>query len=96
MCRMVMLWGNFVPEFELIFKSLVDVAEDDPLAKNRPVSHKDGWGLLNIYDGGLELKRYGTPLTSRVPTPRVEDGVVIVHVRLAAPSEGKGVLNAHP
>ncbi|MEM3192006.1 MAG: hypothetical protein QW292_07955, partial [Candidatus Parvarchaeota archaeon] len=79
-----------------IFKSLVDVAEDDPLAKNRPVSHKDGWGLLNIYDGGLELKRYGTPLTSRVPTPRVEEGVVIVHVRLAAPSEGKGVLNAHP
>ncbi|MEM4066879.1 MAG: hypothetical protein QXV17_08465 [Candidatus Micrarchaeaceae archaeon] len=51
MCRMVMLWGHFIPEFELIFKSPVDVAEDDPLAGVRPVSHKDGWGLLNIYDG---------------------------------------------
>ena len=96
MCRMVLLWGEFSPEFESIFRSLADVAEDDPLAKKKPVSHGDGWGLLNLYKEGLELKRYGTPLTLRVPTPRVENGVAIVHVRLAAPSEGMGVLNAHP
>ena len=98
MCRMVLLWGDFESVSEPIFRSLSDVAENDPLARNdnEPFSHKDGWGVLNISNERIKLERYGNPLTLGVSPPDTRKGVALIHVRAAAKGEGMGILNAHP
>lgn len=98
MCRMILLWGNFSDDFGSIFRSLEDVAQDDPLLRKdgKKGSHKDGWGFLNITDDSIEYRRFATPLTLKTSEPKVRDGLAIVHARAAAPGEGLGVLNTHP
>lgn len=99
MCRMALMWGNIENDFPMIFKSVSDVAMNDPLLKRdsiRGFSHKDGWGYLNISGDSIDYKRYATPLTLAVSPPPAVKGIVMVHARAAAAGEGLGVLNAHP
>lgn len=96
---MALMWGNLENGFEAIYKSLVDVAQRDPLlvdkeGKNK--QHKDGWGFLNLTRDSLFVKRVVTPLTVNSEKPTVKKGVVILHARLAAPNEPMGILNVHP
>ncbi len=98
MCRMVLLWGNFSGQFRSIFKSLSDVAQDDPLLRkgSKTFSHKDGWGYLNVSGESIELRRFAAPLNFKVRPPSAKDGVALIHARAAAKGEGMGILNAHP
>ena len=95
---MVLLWGNFSYDFASIFRSLQDVAQDDPILRKEGKKgvHKDGWGFLNITNDSIEFERFATPLTLKTPQPTFRDGAAIIHARAAASGEGSGVLNAHP
>ncbi|MEM3830173.1 MAG: hypothetical protein QXP36_13310 [Conexivisphaerales archaeon] len=99
MCRIILLWGDFKDDFPTIFRSLSDVATEDPLhPKNgdKGFSHKDGWGFLNLNKEKIVLNKYSSPLTRSTEPPSIFNGVLMVHVRAAAPNEGVGVLNNHP
>ncbi|MDA8054747.1 MAG: hypothetical protein M0Z77_03720 [Thermoplasmatales archaeon] len=99
MCRIAILWGNFEDEFRSIFQSLSDVASEDPLRLDkdgRKLSHKDGWGFLNINKERIVFNRYSTPLRRDTKVPEISNGIIMMHARAAAPSEGMGVLNNHP
>lgn len=96
---MFMLSGSYGGHVEVVFNSLNEVCQNDPLFpesyKGKPC-HDNGWGYVTIGPDSIDFKRYSTPIFES-KTPNLGDsGKVIVHVRKAASGEPTSLLDAHP
>jgi glutamine amidotransferase len=95
---MFALKGNYSEEFTSIFQAIQDVARYDPLLESRTrqsPSHPDGWGYVNINDHDLVFAKSGYPVFDS-QKPGIQNGIVMVHARMASPGEPGGVFSSHP
>lgn len=91
--------GNFGPDLDDLFESLLEVCRHDPFFppdwKAQPC-HDDGWGYVT-YDGdSIDFKRYKNAIFDSEKPKFNDKGILVVHARKAASGEPIGLLDSHP